>query len=217
MNICVPKWKKRTAETVAKHKEFLNAKGDDIDIIFFGDSMFERFIHTSEGKPAYQDLLSGHRIFNCSVGGDRIRHMLWRLTEADILDDVRSKPTKVIILAGANDVEYRNVIDEMIDGYTQILDIFTSRFPNAQIDVIGVYPRMANKVSEDKLYATITLFNNKLKELVNEYENVNHWYFGNDVIDQDNKTISDYFVDNVHFSKQGYILFANHLAELING
>ena len=212
---CIPKSRPRTEETVAKHIAKLNG-GQPTDVILFGDSMFERFQYSSDGKPAYKKYLEDTNPFICSVGGDRIQHMLWRVVGANVFEHVKTPPRQIIILAGANDVEYgMKKLDSMLDGVCKIVDIVREKWPETHIDLLGVYPRKSDKVPEPKLFETIQAFNLMLQGLDGTVPNLTYNYYGADVTDGENSTLDKFFVDNVHFSKDGYARFGRRLADLI--
>eukprot|EP01060_Flectonema_neradi_P027159 TRINITY_DN36790_c0_g1_i1.p1 TRINITY_DN36790_c0_g1~~TRINITY_DN36790_c0_g1_i1.p1 ORF type:complete len:262 (+),score=62.00 TRINITY_DN36790_c0_g1_i1:86-787(+) len=211
---CVPKWKKRSEETtMTDHIQYLDNRPTP-NYILLGTSMFERIQYTDEGKQAAAKYkLDKLSYFNCSCGGDRICNILYRLTDLRILDYVKSTPKKIIFMAGANDLEGTK-IPVMIDGMQQILSIVKEKFPDSEVHVLGVFPRISDDVPEDVLYSRVVEFNRLLKEVCCSMS-VNFHNFGKNVIDAKGNTIRSMFVDNVHFSDSGYDQLVKELMNIL--
>jgi len=211
--LCQSKWKTRSVDTTNNHHIPQLQKYPNPDIVFIGDSMFERFIYAPEAKPAWRDNgLNKLNIFNCSVGGDKISNILYRLIDLKILDYVQNQPSKFVVMVGANDIETTKE-DIMVDGVLQIIQIIRKKSPSCQITLFGMYPRLSQKIGEDVMYQRVLKFNEKLKEYCQK-ENIDYHYFGDDVV-KDGKIQSENFVDLVHFSSEGYSLFAKRLADVL--
>ena len=208
-----PVWKKRSEETTKTHISWLLTHSE-VGTIFIGTSMFERFDYTPEGKYAFKKYLSQFNIFNCGVGGDRISNIIYRLQELKVLDNVKTSPKHIVLLAGANDIE-KGRVEEMAQGMKQLLDIINKRFRQSHVSLLGVFPRRSDKINEDMLHQNCLQFNIMLEKEAESREYVSYHYFGNDVIDERGYTQKKYFVDNVHFSAKGYDLFGAHLKTLL--
>ena len=121
--------------------------------------MFERFLFVEEAQSNWmKHRLCNDNIFNCSVGGDRICNILFRLSEKRILDAVTSASTvrQIVLMGGANDLERSN-IDEILDGMEQIINIVHERCPHAHIDVCGVYPRASESVPQVMVLSNVAV------------------------------------------------------------
>lgn len=211
---CQPKWKKRSEETTKKyHEEFLE-KNNTPSNVFIGTSMFERFGYTPEGMKAWEKYgLDKNNIFNCSVGGDRICNILYRLLDLRILDHIKDSPQKTILMCGANDIEKEN-INIMVDGVKQIITHVKTHFPATKLIVLGMYPRKSDKLSESQVYSRVLEFNSNIKALTDNL-NIEYHYFGDDILDTNKEIKTECLVDNVHFSEIGYNLFAKRLSKLL--
>lgn len=210
---CQRKWKKRSHETtVNDHIPFLNDHSN-IDTVLVGTSMFERFKYVDYALNAWNDVIDQSKtVFNCSVGGDRICNILYRLKDQNILNCIQNQPQKFILMCGANDIE-KEKIHIMINGVEQIMGIIKSKFPSTKLIIFGMYPRKSDKISPETLLIKVNDFNEKLKNLTDKL-NVDFYNFGNDVL---NKGLIDpqFFDDNVHFNDKGYKLFAKRLAQFV--
>ena len=228
------KYKKRSAETTTdSHIQELKINPKP-EVMFIGTSMFERFRYMPEAQDAWKKYhLDQCNIFNCGVGGDRICNILYRLLDLKILDHINASPRVTVLMAGkknrtffqvtkkltfflgANDIE-NTKIDEMIDGMLQIIRHVKTKFPLTKFQVLGMYPRKSDKLADPNVHARVMEFNQKLKSECDKL-NISYNYFGDDILDRsDSSSIrSECLVDNVHFSKVGYDLFAKHLYDLI--
>ena len=226
---CRPLYRNRTIETNNKHKQFLsNHQSMIFDAVLLGDSIFERFLYKEEAKKAFgKYFFQRYDIFNCSVGGDKIENLLWRLAKGDILSHFGPDPRQIIILIGKdhlrwsppderssfgiNNMHYNRInIDTMVDGYQQILDIIRERFPRVRIDVIGVYP-----MNVDENQPLINNFNARINALTRDYDCIRYHDFHDDLCNNDGSLKTEHYIDHVHFSSSGYDIFARRLVELI--
>jgi lysophospholipase L1-like esterase len=224
--LCKPKYKKRSDTTTTDHEQWLSENGANVKSVLVGTSMFERFSYMPEAKRAWLECekLDANTVFNCSVGGDKIESILYRLETRRILDSIplQANIDKVILMAGANDVE-KGKVDQMICGMNQILQIILKRFPNSKIYIFGVYPRRSEneKISEENLAAIVKEFNARLEKVVLDSSggarNCSFHNFGSDVlVSETGKIDQSFFEDSVHFNLQGYRLLAKHIEEILN-
>ena len=210
---CRPLYRKRTIETNNKHKQFLSNHRDKVfDVVFLGDSIFERFLYKEEAKKAFgKYFFQRYDVFNCSVGGDKIENLLWRLTKGDILSHFGPAPRQMIILIGINNMTDNRInIDTMVDGYQQIIDTIREKFPRVHIDVLALYP-----MNIDENQQSIFDFNARINTLTRDYDFVRFHDFHDDFYNNDGALKTYHYVDEVHFSALGYDSFARRLVELI--
>lgn len=205
----IPKYKQRSLDTHNKtHLPYLESNVPDV--ILIGDSMFERFEWRDDAKAVWQDKLAKYNIGNFGVGGDKIENILYRIIDLGLLKYFKETPKKIIVMAGANDIE-RTPIGVMIDGINQIIYKLELTFPLAKFYVFGMLPRIADKIPEEKIFSKVVDFNNHLSKM----NGITYSWCGDKLIDANNKTIRKYFVDNVHLNKEGYDIFADEIVKAI--
>lgn len=109
-----------------------------LDIVFLGDSMFERFkttggIHTFPGQ-----------VFNGGVGGDKIQNLIYRLSTLNLLSILSTKTITGIILLhiGTNNLKPKNNLPQSdMNAYAVLLASLHAEFSEAKILVTGLFPR----------------------------------------------------------------------------
>jgi lysophospholipase L1-like esterase len=214
-----PQFKKRSEETTQQHRAWL-AQHRDFSVVLLGTSMLERFQWEEGAKTAYEESgLNKISVFNCGVGGDKIANILFRIETLKILQDIQCTPELVIVEVGANDMDRKNVdLDALVQGVAQIVAHLRSKFPaeRTHIAFVALYPQRCKEVTEPVGIGRVAQFNEKLQKFAETQSNSSFYDWGADVLDQNMPRINNrYFVDNVHFSRYGYSLFAAHLADVI--
>jgi hypothetical protein len=215
MSVMKSKYKKRSEETtLTSHIPTLQLNSTP-QVLLIGTSMFERFGYMPEAESAWKKYqLDQCDIFNCSVGGDQICNIMYRLMDLDVLRYITSNPRLTILMAGANDIE-KGDSDEMVNGMLQIIRHVKSRFPSTKIQIIGMYPRKSDRYTESKVYERVLEYNLKLKNQCDALK-IAYTYYGDDILTLDKASIDpNCLVDNVHFSNLGYNRFASRLSDLI--
>ena len=168
----------------------------DADAVFFGDSI------TSGGD--FNALFPDRKICNLGIPGDTLRGMADR---AGMIAAV--KPEKVFLLGGINSLT-DNSYEASLDAYRVLLDRI-GEATDAEVGVQGILPVSAKQ--EKRLHvtnATITRFNEKLREMAEEK--------GYQYIDlpavfmKDGEMNPDYTTEGIHLSGDGYHAWADMIA-----
>ena len=114
------------------------------------------------------DQAEWHEIFgsldvkNRGIGGDDTDGILERLDEV-----VASKPAKIFLMIGTNDLAYGKGVEHVIGNYKTILDRIAASTPSTEVYVQSVLP------TEDAIHVTrpntdIIKINNQLQEICSE-------------------------------------------------
>ncbi len=140
----------------------------------------------------------GERSLNMGYGWDRIENVLWRVYHGE-LDQVN--PENIIINIGTNNLEH-NSDAEILQGWELLIKAIKTRKPNAQIYMLGIYPRRA----QEKRIANL---NNGLKRIATEgnvhYADPGKVFLKNGVIDE------AYFSDGLHPNAKGYEILGQQI------
>ncbi len=81
---------------------------------------------------------------------------------------ISSKPYRVYLMLGANDIHYRSVAD-LIEGYREILRNIRAGSPDTDIVIQAVSPVTLAKVNESGGFAQIPNYNKQLEKLAKEF------------------------------------------------
>ena len=186
-----------------------------IDVYFEGDSITRRWGATD---PQYAALLANWRqnFFGWNAadfgwGADRTQNILWRLQNGE-LDGVN--PKIIVLLAGTNNVggavaagsEDAKVAD-VTRGIAAIVEEMRRRAPKSVIVLMGITPRNDRGTA---VVAVIDRINASLAKLADgtqvRYVNIN-----GKLADQDGKLYPGMTGDGLHFTAQGYQVWADAL------
>ena len=161
-------------------------------IVFLGDSLTER--------AEWAELFPDKRIINRGVGGDTIEGVLNRLDEI-----IKSKPEKVFIMIGINDLTNGIKTSETIKYYEEILRTLNEKSPETKVYVQSVLP-ISHDINDDKISTEdIQELNKKLQIAVRNHEA--------EYIDLYNKFSVDgqldkkLTVDGIHLKGEGYSMW----------
>jgi lysophospholipase L1-like esterase len=198
------------------HEELLEkAHHGRIDVYFEGDSITRRWGATD---PQYADLLANWRqnFFGWNAadfgwGADRTQNILWRLENGE-LDGVN--PKIIVLLAGTNNIgasvaagsEDAKVAD-VTRGVAAIVEAMRRKAPQSVIVLMGITPRNDRGTA---VVATIDRINANLAKLADglqvRYVNIN-----DRLADKDGKLFPGMMRDGLHFTAQGYQVWADAL------
>lgn len=178
-------------------KQMPNQKNE---IVFLGNSI------TEQGE--WQELFPGKPIVNRGIGGDNTFGLLARLDEV-----LESKPAKIFLLIGVNDLG-RNLPQAVtLNNYRRIVSKIKKESPKTQLYIQSIlplneeilkYPYMKGKNPQ------VLALNEKLVELAKEFKvpfiNIFSIY-----ADDKNELKSELTLDGIHLRQAAYIQWANYL------
>ena len=102
-------------------------------VIFLGDSLTQQW-----DRSVWDNNLAHLRPLNAGVNGDRTENLLWRIEHGN-LDGQR--PHLIVLLIGTNDIGRNRPTAVIAEGVREILIALRSRLPEAQVLLVGVFPR----------------------------------------------------------------------------
>ena len=118
---------------IFKHKE----------LMFLGDSITWgwRDITKNGGSKIWNQYFA-KRAVNFGISGDRIEHVLWRITEGKQLDGCRFDT--IVMMIGVNNIlaakKTHQTIEDVAHGNKQIIDIIKAKQPQAKILLLSILP-----------------------------------------------------------------------------
>lgn len=176
---------------------------DQGEVIMLGDSQIQFF----EWREAFKNI----NIKNRGIGGDITKGVLLRINEV-----VESKPSKVFIEVGINDLEQGFPIDTIMRNYGKIIKTINRESPGTKVYIHSVLPSSINISGTDKpVIDNIELLNTKLQH----YCIINNLQY----IDLFSKFASGPGLspeydsgDKVHLSGAGYLLWCDIIKPYMN-
>ena len=188
-------WKKR-------HEGFLAiARKGHVDVLFLGDSITQGW--DGNGKDIWKERYEPLHAVNFGIGGDRTQHVLWRLQEGKELEGIQ--PRAVVLMIGTNNMS-SNSAPEIAEGITAVVKELRSQRPEAQILLLGIFPRSAK--ASDGVRGKIKKVNEQIAKL-DDGKNVHYLDIGDKFLETDGSLSKQIMPDYLHLSKQGYQIWAD--------
>jgi dipeptidyl aminopeptidase/acylaminoacyl peptidase/lysophospholipase L1-like esterase len=197
-----------------RHKAFLErAKQGGIEVLFIGDSLAEGWEHN--GKAVSKDRFDAKKVAMFGVSGDRVEHLLWRITEGKELDGL--KPKTVVLQIGTNNLgsdRYGQVSGgdsaaDIADGVSAIVGELRKQVPEARLVLLGILPRAAD--AEASVRPKIKEANGRLAKIA-DGKQVRYVDVGDKFVDAKGKLRDELMPDGLHLSAKGYQVLADALA-----
>jgi len=171
-------------------------------IIFLGDSL------TDEGE--WFELLENPQIKNRGISGDTTSRILNRLDAI-----INTKPKQIFLMVGINDfVNEKKSIEELLQGYQEILHELQINIPDTQVFIQSVLPVNNDMTLFWQNNDTIIKFNDKLQELAKEF----HYQYidiSSGLVDSKNQLDAKYTTDGVHLNGKAYLVWKEVVSKYV--
>lgn len=164
------------------------------EIVFLGNSI------TENGD--WNELFKNKRIVNRGIGGDVCFGLLNRLDEV-----ISSKPEKVFLMIGINDIGRSVPIDVIGEKVREILQNLKKESPKTQLVLQSVLPINEKVIWYDYMKNKsdqIVLLNKRLEEVASE-ENIRYLDLYSEFADENGQLLPEYTADGIHLSAAGYL------------
>jgi lysophospholipase L1-like esterase len=220
-------WQKREAEIVA---EIAGTKDlSAVKLVFIGDSITD-FWHLDEnpwfkgkwmGRPiwdeSFGETATKNRAINMGISGDRIEHVLYRLTPASagglgMLDRADLQPEFMVIMLGINNTFDGEdpLADSLLRGVKAAIDTAHDAKPGAKIILQSILPTDDPVKNEQVVIAV----NKRLAELARQpgYASlVTYLDLYTGFVDANGAQRKELFVDGLHPARDGYRVWRDRL------
>jgi lysophospholipase L1-like esterase len=198
----VAAWNAREAELSAQ------AKKGGVDVLFFGDSITERW--AGDGGEVWRARYAPMRAANFGIGGDTTQNLLWRLANGE-LDGL--SPKVVVLLIGTNNFGLRgDAPKDVARGVSAVVAGLKRRFPSTKIILLGLLPR--GEKADDPFRASIRAVNERLAKL-DDGKNVRYLDIGPKLLEADGSLSKDMMPDFLHIGARGYTIWADAMGPLL--
>jgi len=177
---------------------------DEGEIIFLGNSITDG----CEWSELFNDL----RIKNRGISGDVTGGILDRLTEV-----VQSKPAKIFIMIGINDLARGRSVQDITTDYNKIVEEILKASEHTELYIQSVLPvnpdfdKFQNHTNKNE---EVLKINQNLKDLAKNY-NVNYIDLHKLFLSEDNKLDQKYTNDGLHLTAEGYALWKSAIDNYI--
>ena len=198
----------RPAEhNVKRHQKCLDrAKEGNIDLLFLGDSITERWKDNEVWKQYYAPLNAA----NFGISGDVIENVLWRVGEGE-LDPALIKPKVVVLLIGANNVGGDSTRD-IVEGLKNLVRAIREKTPDSKLLVLGIFPCQQKR---NKWRRQIEDINSQIAK-VEDGKMVRFLDLKSKFVESDESISKEVMPDYQHPSAKGYRLWAEGMEPLLS-
>ena len=178
------------------------AKEGNFDLLFIGDSITHGW--ESAGKATFEKFYNARKTLNIGFSGDRTEHVLWRLLNGELPENVNPKVATIMI--GTNNTGHSmQDAEETFLGIKSIVDLLQDRRPNMKILLLGIFPRAIDPGHPQRIR------NNKINELAKTLANstsVDYLDISESFLDENKKLPKSVMPDALHPNSNGYKIWA---------
>ena len=171
-------------------------------LVFIGDSITEGW--NGNGQALWEKHFAPLSAVNFGIGGDTTQNLLWRLNYGATgnLD-----PKAVMLLIGTNNFAFTQDPPETIAaGIIAVVDALTASYPNANILLMGVFPRGETK--NFKFRPGIDRINRIISQLKSRVR-VTYLDIHSTLLEPDESLSKAVMPDFLHLSEEGYRRWAH--------
>lgn len=172
---------------------------DPDDIIFLGNSI--------TFGCEWAELFHNPRIKNRGINGDNTEGILERLTQI-----TETKPDKIFIETGTNDLALNMGINEICANYNTIIDRIKLSTPGTKVYIHSVLPTYNQT---DRKNDSIIALNKKLQNMAHE-KSVKYLNLFDGFTDSDGNLNMNLSYDGLHLNGQGYLVCKRLIEKYLN-
>lgn len=163
------------------------------DIVFLGDSL----TNACEWHEFFRNI----RLKNRGISGDTTNGILNRIDEV-----IESKPRKIFIMIGINDLNQGRSVDEIFNNYKIILNSFHKKSSKTEVFVQSILPLNNQNFPNGGVNNKIIELNARLKDLAQEFS-FQYIDLYSSFLDGNNQLDERYTIDGIHLNGQGYLVW----------
>jgi lysophospholipase L1-like esterase len=207
----------RDGNWLKRHEGFVEiARKGGVDVLFLGDSITDAWRNDNArgGKRIWDREFAPLRAANFGISGDRTQHVLWRLENGEAKG---ISPKAVVLMIGTNNTGFerdnvtpRNTPAEIAAGVTAIVNSLRTKFPQAKILLLAIFPRGENPDHPQR--RQIDEINQTIAKL-HDGRHVRFLDIGARFLEPDGTLTKDIMPDFLHPSQRGYEIWAAAIRE----
>lgn len=164
----------------------------NFDIIFLGDSLTDLC--------KWEEVFQNNQIKNRGICGDTTDGVLNRLDKI-----VESRPKKLFILIGINDLNQGRNVSYIVNNYKLILEYFKHQVPQTKVFVQSLLP-INTKFRRNKINNKIIEFNEEIQRLAKEFS-FHYIDLFSAFLNNNNELDEQYTTDGLHLNGKGYLVW----------
>lgn len=204
-------------DTHTKLVDYVQANTGPVDVLLVGDSITQQWggpLDKGVLNEAWLQYFPKFRTINIGIGGDKTQNVLWRLDHGGVEGLM---PRTIVLMIGNNNMFFtaETGTAAAAQGVKTCLAKLRQTFPAANVVVTKILPCHAPK---NRFYEDILRTNAEIDKLALDADpKVRVLDLTNDFLNQDGTIRQALFKpDNVHLSHEGYTVYAQKLAPVLN-
>lgn len=167
-------------------------------IVFLGDSLTDYC--------NWEELFENSKISNRGINGDKINGVLQRLDAI-----VATKPSKIFLLIGINDLDEEKPIREIAAAYTNLVSQIKKNLPETTLYLQSLLPTDNRESLKNQ---KIIQFNEHIKGTAKEFE-LTYIDLFTPFANEANKLNPVFTFDGLHLNGKGYLVWKKEIEELV--
>ena len=193
-------------ETRDRWQEILNyrkltAETGHVDNLFYGDSITDIW--------PLHEFFPNHSLLNRGIGGDNTFGMIDRLP-----DILKSKPRKIFLMAGINDLTGGQPVDTIVMNITRMADMVHEAVPGCRLYIQSVLPVNTRRLAYPGLKGhnpQVRALNARLVRLCDAKPWCTFVDLAPLLSDADGELRIDLTKDGIHLHPAGYVIWTDYL------
>lgn len=169
------------------------------DILFIGDSLTDYF--------EWNEIFSDFNVKNRGIAGDDVQGVLNRINPL-----LASKPAKIFLMIGINDLNRKNNVQKTISEYNKLLNRIKSLSPTTNVYVESILPRR----SSDSTFNTNVISVNKFLYTFSEANKYKYVNLFDSFTDKSGNLDQKYTTDGLHLNAEGYNIWKNKIQDYVS-
>jgi lysophospholipase L1-like esterase len=197
-----------------RHDAFVEiAKKGNIDLLLMGDSITDFWRRA--GLAVFEKNFGGIPCANFGISGDRTQGVLWRMQNGE-LDGYT--PKLMMLMIGTNNLGggragTGNTPEQIAEGITAVVTTFRTKFPQAKVLLLGVFPRSALPTAPAR--ESIKQINAIIAKL-DDGTFIKYMDIGDKFLEPDGTIATTTMADGLHPTAKGYEIWAAAVMPTIN-
>jgi|TARA_B110000908_G_C10123909_1_gene388924 lysophospholipase L1-like esterase len=183
----------------AKKSIFEIMPNDTNEIIFLGNSITERC--------DWHELFGKSNIKNRGIGGDIINGVINRLEEV-----VDSKPQKIFLMIGTNDLGRGNNVDEILSNYRRLVKLILTKTPATELYLQSLLP---TKNNPNRKNIDIIEINKGILQIAKSHS-LTYVNLFDLLKTNDNELNIKFSYDGLHINGKGYLIWKNEIIKYMD-
>ncbi len=190
----------------ARHEEFLAvAKQGNIECLLMGDSITDWWRRA--GLAVYEKNFGSYKCANFGIAGDRTQGVLWRMENGELEGYT---PKLMMLMIGTNNLGggrsgTASTPAEIADAIKLIVTKFRTKFPEAKVLLLGIFPRGASAAAAQR--APIKEINSIIAKL-DDGKFIRYMDISDKFLQPDGSISTEVMADGLHPTARGYEIWA---------